>query len=75
VGGYVLGGGFEHALWDRWSIKAEYLHTRLSPGFVDYAITHPGNTGITNRVFVTNDLTLQTARLGVNYRFGSPGVR
>jgi outer membrane immunogenic protein len=75
LGGYVLGGGIEHALWDRWSIKAEYLHTRLSRGFVDYAISHPGNTGITNRVFVTNDLMLQTVRLGVNYRFGGPDVR
>jgi opacity protein-like surface antigen len=71
VGGWVVGGGFEYAFSQSWSLKAEYLHVELSRGFADYEINHAGNTGVTNRVFVHSDQTLQIARVGLNYKFGS----
>lgn len=67
--GWVLGGGFEHAFRDHWSIKAEYLYMRfagvnaaghLTDGFGSFA-DFSNSTGH----FSTN-----LVRLGLNYKFG-----
>lgn len=64
--GWSVGGGFEYALTDHWSAKAEYLY--LDFGRADYAgIFLPGFGGIP--FSVNTKLTMQTARVGVNYRF------
>jgi len=66
--GWVLGGGVEIALDESWSIKGEYLYYDL--GEENYTITyvgpHPGDTYSADA-----DLTMQTVRLGVNYKFGN----
>jgi outer membrane immunogenic protein len=68
--GYVVGGGLEWALSPRWSIKGEYLYVDL--GEADYHLTGtttPGGTTPWAEGF-SQDLTLQTARFGINYKFG-----
>jgi outer membrane immunogenic protein len=72
VGGWTAGGGVEFAVLPDWSVKAEYLYTKLAGGTLDYAIDFPGNIGTTNHVQVTDSVTLQTVKVGVNYRFGGP---
>ena len=34
-------------------------------------MSFPGNVGLANPVFVNNDITFQTARVGLNYKFGN----
>lgn len=52
--GYVVGGGVEHALTDRWSTKLEYQYLNFDSG---------------GAPFGSDDLDLHTVRLGVNYKF------
>jgi outer membrane immunogenic protein len=56
--GYALGGGLEYALWNRWTVKGEYLYVRSG----DVSLTLLGTTGGGN-------YTLNIARVGLNYRF------
>ena len=67
--GLAAGGGIEHALWDRWSIKAEYLflgieghlhHGQVGPGAGATDPSHPSRT-------VPN---VHTVKFGLNYRWG-----
>jgi len=55
---WVLGGGVEHAIWDRWSTKLEYLYIG-SPNRAPF----PPNTAIDGRI------RTHVLRAGVNYRF------
>lgn len=55
--GWTLGGGVEYAVTDNWTVKAEYLYADLGDINWDSA----ANTNI--------DVTLQTVKLGVNYKF------
>jgi outer membrane immunogenic protein len=60
VSGWTIGGGFEAALTNNWSIKAEYLHV---------------DVGNPNVVIITRFSPHEhVARVGVNYRFGGPLV-
>jgi outer membrane immunogenic protein len=59
--GWVVGGGIEHKFTPNWSIKAEYQYINLD------------NDGVTlgsNR-YGDGDLEFHTARVGLNYHFGS----
>jgi outer membrane immunogenic protein len=66
--GYVFGGGIEHAIADRFSIRAEYLHYDL--GTQD--IWLPDTTGGAPNDFVKlkYGLSGDIVRVGINYRFG-----
>jgi outer membrane immunogenic protein len=58
--GYTLGGGLEYAMWDRWSVKAEYLWVDL------------GNVACNARCGAAIDkvnFSANVIRAGVNYRF------
>jgi outer membrane immunogenic protein len=59
--GYVIGGGVEYALNQRWSAKVEYLYADL-------------DTTTTNAGGMVTDLTMSTVRLGLNYRFADMPV-
>ena len=65
--GYAVGGGVEAALWQQWSIKAEYLYV----GFDRVATTGIvvgaglGPQPINNSI----DLKANIVRVGLNYRF------
>lgn len=65
-----MGGGYEYALTSNWSIRGEYLYTELASSRLNYAIDFRGNVGAPNQVLTTSSMTLQTGRLGLNYRFG-----
>src|SRR5262249_33480737 len=56
--GWVVGGGVEWALWDRWTAKFEYL-------YMDTGSTSTTLFGVTFNARVKD----QIARVGVNYRF------
>jgi outer membrane immunogenic protein len=60
--GWAVGAGLEYALTSQWSIKGEYLHYDL--GDTNVETSNSVNYKVTN----AGDI----ARLGVNYRFGSP---
>jgi outer membrane immunogenic protein len=71
VGGYVLGGGIEWALWSRWSLRTEYLFYRLNTdnGVATFnigsgAFPPPLGTG-----FAWNDTDIHALRFGASYRF------
>jgi outer membrane immunogenic protein len=63
--GWTIGGGMEYALNRNWTVKAEYLYVDL--GKVSYTSAVPGvaNTTGTHE----SDITMHTARLGINYKF------
>jgi len=65
--GWTAGAGWEWAWTDHVSVKTEYLFAKFPTlnglgGIVD-------NAGGTNTLHGTADVTIQTVRLGVNYRF------
>jgi outer membrane immunogenic protein len=56
--GYAVGGGLEWAVWDRWSVKGEYLYVHSG----DVELTLAGVTA-------SGTYNFQVARVGLNYRF------
>ncbi|MBV9064521.1 MAG: porin family protein [Methylobacteriaceae bacterium] len=69
--GYALGGGVEYAVWNNWSVKAEYLYynlgrhsTIIGGSFTNFAPT----TGGFSTASVRDDGHI--LRVGLNYRFG-----
>ena len=64
--GWNAGGGVEYAINNSWSVKAEYLYHDLG-SMTKYSSRSIGNTTI--GMSGSADFQLQTARLGVNYRF------
>lgn len=68
--GWAAGAGIEWAFASNWALKAEYLHLDL--GYTDVVgifLPTPINT-ITYRF----DHQIDTVRLGINYKFGGPGL-
>lgn len=74
--GWVVGGGIEHALTERWSLKVQYLHVELdaismtssgacqttcSPSFAAAQQLYTGDHKA--------DVMLDTVSAGINYRF------
>lgn len=56
--GWTLGAGLEYAMWNRWSVKLEYLYVDTG----DISLTLAG-------VPVTGDYDFHVVRAGLNYRF------
>jgi len=68
VPGWTVGGGFEYALSNNWSVKAEYLYVAFPNRSVvetDELFTPIVGTSQTT----TANLKINIARLGVNYKF------
>ena len=72
VGGWTVGGGVEYAIWQRWTLRAEYLYVSLDNKSVTQAGTAlliPGSTlSSTNANF--DRTTFNVARIALNYKFG-----
>jgi outer membrane immunogenic protein len=69
--GYAVGGGWEYAIDNKWSVKAEYLYL----GF-DKDVTTTGNLNGDGgtQVFTTTKLPgVHTIKAGVNYKFDTLG--
>ena len=65
--GWTVGAGWEWAWTDHVTVKTEYLFARFPTtnalgGILD-------NAGGANVLHGSSDLSIQTARLGLNYRF------
>lgn len=63
--GYVLGGGVEHLLNPRWSVKAEYQYIDL--GSDKLSTTAAGGTAYETTATLDAEHAYHTVRLGVNY--------
>lgn len=59
--GWTAGAGAEYAMWNNWSVKAEYLYVDL--GSMDCGASCSGGPS-SNVTFTTN-----IVRAGINYRF------
>jgi outer membrane immunogenic protein len=67
--GWTLGGGLEYAVWQRWTLKAEYLYVSLdSKSFTETSVPAPGS-GSASLVANFGRTTFNVGRVGVNYRF------
>jgi outer membrane immunogenic protein len=68
--GYTVGGGIEAGLWDRWTVKAEYLYVNF--GTISTTSTNLNAAGVafpTQPFTHSIDLKAGVARAGLNYRF------
>jgi outer membrane immunogenic protein len=65
--GWVAGAGWEYAIADHWTFRAEYLYASFPTVNALGAITDAG--GGVNALHGSSDLTTQLLRAGVNYKF------
>jgi outer membrane immunogenic protein len=65
--GYQIGAGLEHAIADSWTIRAEYAYL----DFGNDTISGTGTSGVNagKRYKIDADLTVQTLKFGLNYKF------
>jgi len=73
VSGWTVGGGLEYALWQHWTIRAEYLYLSLDnkPLTQTQIPTSPLPAGGTPSTFNSNysRANLNIARVGLSYKF------
>lgn len=62
--GWAAGAGAEYAFADNWTLKLEYLYVDLG----EETFLNLSDPGV-YEADLTSDVTLQTVRLGVNYKF------
>jgi outer membrane immunogenic protein len=65
--GWAAGAGWEHAFTDHATFRLEYIYASFPSTSALGAISDP--TGGTNGLHGSANLTIQTARLGLNYKF------
>ena len=68
-GGFAIGAGIEYAILDNWTVKAEYIFTRMkgaSSANIGFPFAYRTGTG--------NYLDTNIARIGVNYQVKSIGA-
>jgi outer membrane immunogenic protein len=65
--GWAAGAGWEHAFTDHATFRLEYIYASFPSTSALGAITDP--TGGANALHGSANLTIQTARLGLNYKF------
>jgi outer membrane immunogenic protein len=68
--GWTVGGGLEYAIWQRWTLKAEYLYVSLEGKSVTETAV-ASSPGFTPASFNANynRTNFNVGRIGVNYRF------
>jgi outer membrane immunogenic protein len=71
ISGWLVGGGFEWAFYNNWSMRAEYDFFGLSSRSLTVPATFPILAGDT---FTTGRNNIQMATFGINYRFGAYGM-
>jgi outer membrane immunogenic protein len=65
--GWTVGAGWEYAMTNNWTVKAEYLFAKFPSTNAQGLIAN--GTGLSNPLQGSADLAIQIARLGVNYKF------
>jgi outer membrane immunogenic protein len=71
ISGWLVGGGFEWAFANNWSLRAEYDYFGLSGRSLTVPATFPVLAGDT---FTTGNNNIQMATVGINFRFGGYGM-
>jgi outer membrane immunogenic protein len=66
--GWTVGGGVEYAITNFWSVKGEYLYADLG-SFSATALPFFGSSAF---ITYNHKYTENIARVGLNYKFGSP---
>jgi outer membrane immunogenic protein len=68
--GWVAGGGLEYSLWQKWSLKAEYLYVSLdSKSVTESSVAFsPGDLPASFKANFSR-ANFNVARVGLNYRF------
>jgi outer membrane immunogenic protein len=64
--GWTAGAGWEYALTDRWTVRAEYLYASFPTTSALGTITGAGGA---NTLHGSSDLVVQLVRAGVNFKF------
>ena len=67
ISGWLVGGGFEWAFANNWTVRAEYDYFGLSGRSFTAPATFPVLAGDT---FTTGNNNIQMATVGINYKFG-----
>jgi outer membrane immunogenic protein len=68
--GWTVGTGVEWAVWNNWSIKAEYDYIDFGNKTTSVSGTIlPGVAGLGGTVGLQDSLTVQQVKVGVNWRF------
>jgi outer membrane immunogenic protein len=67
--GSVIGGGFEWAIAQHWSARAEYLHVHFSAIDASGVVGTTGGIGYGSAISTSTDLSADIARAGVSYKF------
>jgi outer membrane immunogenic protein len=69
--GWTLGGGFEYAFWQKWTVKAEYLYVSLGSKSLTEIASVPGPPATAPSTFNANfnRTNFNVARVGLNYHF------
>ena len=69
--GWTIGGGIEYALWQKWTLKAEYLYVSLNSKSVvtESALAFSPGESPTSFNANFNRANFNVARVGVNYHF------
>jgi outer membrane immunogenic protein len=70
--GFAVGAGWEQALAQNWSVKVEYLYTQFDRVNFDYVAT--SILGGTNAIHVSDRISDNIGRIGLNYKWGGPVV-
>jgi outer membrane immunogenic protein len=65
--GWTVGAGLEYALWDRVSVKAEYLYSEMPGASTSGGGVGPNPFGLGYQTYQSRALSTHIARVGVNY--------
>jgi outer membrane immunogenic protein len=68
--GWTAGGGLEYALWQKWTLRAEYLYVSLRQATVTETVLGPTPGALPssfNAIFSRTNFNI--ARVGLNYEF------
>ena len=72
--GWTVGGGWEYALTNSWSVKGEYLYAQFSSVGAVGSIATVNIAPFSNGLQGTADLKTHIVRVGANYHFNNPVV-
>ena len=64
--GWVIGGGWEYAFAQNWTLRGEYLFARFEPDGAEGRLKSPGEATFQNSL---SDFDVNIVRGGLNYKF------
>jgi outer membrane immunogenic protein len=70
LSGFLVGGGFEWAFANNWTLRAEYDFFGLSGRSFTVPVTAPVTIAVAGDTFTTGRNNIQMATVGINFLFG-----